>query len=72
MKPLEPVQRKLLGQWIDPVVILTPFAVETRYPGDTPHVLPGQERDYFGLTARVRARISPELQALLGERGQAS
>jgi HEPN domain-containing protein len=136
MKPLEPVQRKLVGQWIekadedwravqrllgdeDPlrnivafhcqqavekylkawlssrnadfpkthdlkellaliapldanlaaelgaVVILTPFGVSIRYPGDYPQVLPGQERDFFGLVVRVRDRVLPELQALL-------
>ena len=40
---------------------LTPYGVDVRYPGDFPHVLPGQEEEAFELARRVRETVMSQL-----------
>jgi HEPN domain-containing protein len=44
---------------------LTPFAAETRYPGDVPELLPGAERDAVELARFVRDTVMPHLTTFL-------
>lgn len=37
--------------------VLTLFGVELRYPGDFPEMLPGQEKELFGLAQRTRDSV---------------
>lgn len=46
---------------------LTPFAAQTRYPGDLPECLPGEEREMLELARRVRDAVMPVLAPYLAE-----
>ena len=54
-----------LATSLEEAEVLSPFGVDIRYPGDFPELLPGQERDLFEVSRRVReavmARLSPYL-----------
>lgn len=52
-----------VAEKLRPVEALTPFGVDIRYPGDTPEVLPGQEREFFALTTQARDLLRPTLVA---------
>jgi HEPN domain-containing protein len=42
-------------------ISLTPFGAEIRYPGDSPELLPGEERTVFNLAERTRGAILAQL-----------
>jgi len=44
---------------------LTPFGVETRYPGDAPELLPGGEYAAIEMTRRVRSAVTGSLESFL-------
>jgi len=52
-------------------IILTPYGVELRYPGDRPDASPTQAREAVELARQVRDVILPLLQLESTEPGQA-
>jgi len=58
---------------VDPVVavesigMLSPFGVKIRYPGDSPELLPGQDRTLFDLAKRAREAVRAQLGPHLAE-----
>jgi hypothetical protein len=50
--------------------VLTPFGAETRYPGGSPELLPGDEIKLLALADRVKVAVSPALQSYRDQRGK--
>lgn len=50
---------------LEQAVVLTPYGVDIRYPGDFPDVLPGQEVEALELASRVRGAVIARLGPLL-------
>jgi HEPN domain-containing protein len=53
---------------LEQAVVLTPYGVDIRYPGDFPDVLPGREVEAFELASRVREAVIARLGPFLSSR----
>jgi len=50
---------------LDRCVVLTPYGVDIRYPGDLPDLLPGQDKEAVELARLARETVLGELKTFL-------
>ena len=60
IKLIETNDAKLAGSLLD-VIVLTPYGVELRYPGDRPNATRAEAKDSVELAGKVRAAVLPLL-----------
>jgi HEPN domain-containing protein len=54
-----------LAASLEETEVLSPYAVDIRYPGDFPELLPGQENTVFELASRAREAVIAQLSPFL-------